>query len=251
MTTALLVISFGTTKPEACASAIAPVEQAIENAFPDFPFYRAFTSATVRSRLERQYGWKVADVEQALDQIRNDGFDRVLVQPTLVIPGGEYQQLRAQLQHWGQGLTLLLGEPLLSCEGDLDRLVGILAEVHPPEEDTGLLFMGHGTDSSASCLYEALDRKLRPHSMALCTADSFSEGIAAMKSLGVGNVTLIPLLLTAGSHAVRDMGGTLRALLEAEGFSVNVLLRGLGALPAVRQMYVEKARRAAVSPAQF
>lgn len=251
MSVALLVVSFGTTHPEAIEKAIVPTENAIRAVFPRIPFYRAFTSSVVRSRLEQSRGIRAEDVAQALDRIRRDGHSHVLVQPTLIFPGTEYDKLRTAVSNCGQGLCCTLGSPLLSCEEDLDRLVSLLRQVYPAEADTGLLLMGHGTDNGANGLYEGLSRRMESLPMGLCTAGgspTFAEGAARMKALGVRQVRLAPLLLVAGAHAAKDMAGTspgsLRCLLEEQGFSVTPMLQGLGELDAVRQMYADNARRA-------
>lgn len=248
MSTALLVVSFGTAHPDAIDHAIVPTENAIRAAFPRLPFYRAFSSPGVRARLEKNHGIRVEDVAQALRRIRQEGHSLVLIQPTLLIPGREYERLRQIAE--ASGVNCVLGKPLLSSEADLDRLFGILQEAYPAKDQTGLLLMGHGTDSEAGWLYQGLLRRMEGHPMGLCNAEGppdFSEGAARMKALGIRQVQLAPLLLVAGAHAARDMAGpdpgSLRGVLESQGFAVTPILRGLGELEAVRQMYADQARR--------
>lgn len=97
MRTAVLAVSFGTTHLDALRADIVPVEEALADAFPGCPVYRAFTSGVVRRRLRERQNMHVDSVEEALARIRSDGMGRVVVQPTLLLPGEEYDGLCAAL----------------------------------------------------------------------------------------------------------------------------------------------------------
>ena len=105
--------------------------------------------------------------------------------------------------------------------------------------------MGHGTGHESDRIYPALRRHLEDLGMALCTLEGGLDFGAALPSLLSGprrKVCLAPLLLTAGAHAQKDMTGRLKPLLEAAGFQVSQCLTGLGELPAVQEMFAEKAK---------
>ena len=250
MKTALLVVSFGTTDPEILNQTVGGTEKCLSEAFPDAALYRAFTSRIVRNRLERSHGIRVDDVPGALARIHRDGYTHVLVQPTLIIPGGEYVRLLSDVHQYKEDLTVSVGEPLLVRESDGDRMADILRNVHEVPDDTSLLFLGHGSDQDHGT-YELLNTKLSGTAMRVCTMESYptlTDGIRMMRELGNPKVRLIPLLFVAGNHAKTYLTGTdpssLRFLLEQEGFSVEAVLRGLGDLEEIRAWYADKARDA-------
>lgn len=243
MKTALLVVSFGTTHPDTLEDTIAATENTLAAAFPQYPIYRAFTSAIVRRRLKSKYGLHADSVEEALARIGAEGFSQVLIQPTMVIPGEEYDRLLACVQAAAGSLSTRVGRPLLCGGADLDAIIGILRDAFPVDDDTVLLFMGHGTKHGASGIYTRLARKMEALSggaMTACTMDAFD---AALETLSAGSrrkVRLVPLLFTAGTHAKEDMAGRLRATLEAAGFTVEPIFQSLGQLEAIREMYVRR-----------
>lgn len=256
MKTALLVVSFGTTHLDTFEKTIVKTEEAIAAAFPGVPFYRAFTSNIVRSRLKSKYGLTVEDVEGTLSRIAADGYDQVLVQPTLLIPGEEYDRLCASIQAAEGSLRVCVGKPLLWSNADLTRMTGILADAYPVDADTTLLLMGHGTYHSANSVYERLDAQMREReepAMRICTVEgtpSFADAAEELPRLPQKKVCLVPLLFVAGDHAKNDMAGdkpdSLRSILTARGLEVSVVLQGLGELPAIQEFYVEKAEEAAL-----
>lgn len=254
MKTALLVVSFGTTHLDTFQETIVKTEACIADAFPELPLYRAFTSRIVRSRLKSKYDIIVDDVETALARIKADGFSHVVIQPTLLIPGEEYDRLCASVRAAADGLTVSIGRPLLCDDHDLDGMISLLRESYPVNSDTVLLLMGHGTEHKANDIYEQLIVKMREQTgsaMRLCTVEgtpSFDDAIAELTYLPCKQVKVAPLLFVAGDHAKNDMSGdepdSLRSRLAAEGFTVECVLQGLGQLPAVQQLYVRKTAEA-------
>lgn len=245
MNIGLLAVSFGTTHLDTLERTILAAEADLSAAFPQLPCYRAFTSAVVRRRLAGRMA--VDGVEEALARMAAGGLEGALVQPTLLIPGEEYDRLRARIPADGR---FALGDPLLRDEADLAAMAAILREAYPLDKDTVLLAMGHGTTHSANGLYLRLARHMAPD-MALCTVEgrpSFREAVDALLAQPRRKVHLVPLLLVAGDHSKNDMAGpgpdSLRSLLERAGFQVSWSLRGLGELPAVRRRFVLRAREA-------
>lgn len=253
MKTALLVVSFGTTHLDTLEKTICATERTLANAFPAYPVYRAFTSGVVRRRLMTQHDLGVDSVEEALTRIAHDGFEAVIVQPTLLIPGEEYDKLCAAVRAAAGTMHVSLCDPLLSCETDLDDLLSLLLETYPAAEDTVLLLMGHGSDHRANERYLQLAEKMRAvaaRTVRLCTVEgtpSFDDVIHELEMLPQRTVQLAPLLLVAGDHAKHDMAGTtpesLRSRLEKHGFSVTCCLQGLGELRTVQERYVDRVKR--------
>lgn len=253
MKTAILAVSFGTTHLDTLAKTIQAVEEDLMAAFPGAYFYRAFTSGIVRSRLKHKYEMSVDSVEEALERMKHDGVERVVVQPTLLIPGEEYDRLRGKVLLNAGKMEISMGLPLLWDDADLDTMMEILAQSYPMAEDTVLLAMGHGSAHESNCLYERLAEKMRARggSLALCTVEGkpdFADAVEHLKEQGKRRVHLVPLLLVAGDHSKNDMAGedpdSLRGLLEREGFQVSWTLKGLGEIPAVRERYVRRAKEA-------
>ena len=253
MKTGLLVVSFGTTHLDTLEKTIAAAERDLAAAFPGVPCYRAFTSGIVRERLRSRQGLVVDSVPEALARMRGDGVERAVVQPTLLIPGEEFDRLRAEVLANAGDMAVSLGLPLLWDDRDLIPLTKLLERAYPMEEDQVLLAMGHGTDHSANGIYHRLARCMAERSgrLALCTVEgtpSFQDAIDALLAQERRRVHLAPLLLVAGDHSKNDMAGdgpdSLRTLLEQAGFQVTWSLRGLGELPEVREKLVRRARSA-------
>ena len=155
MKTALLCVSFGTSVPAARKS-ITAVEEALRGELPEADFFRAFTSKTIR-RILAAKGEVLWSVEEALDQLIDGRYDRVVVQPTHFLFGLEYENLRASVEKAKNRFPdLLLGAPLLSGTQDLLILAGILSKEYPQEEGTALLLMGHGTPHFSNVVYPAM-----------------------------------------------------------------------------------------------
>ena len=251
MKTAILVVSFGTTHLDTLAKTIQVVEEDLQSAFPEAQVYRAFTSKIVRSRLKSKYGMAVDSVEEALERMKRDGAQRVVVQPTLLIPGEEYDRLRSKVLLHAGDLEIAMGRPLLWDDRDLDAMIQILQQACPVDGDTVLLAMGHGTEHESNCLYVRLAEKMGKSggSMALCTVEGkpdFEDAVDELKKQEKRKVHLVPLLLVAGDHSKNDMAGeepdSLRGMLEREGFAVSWSLQGLGEVPAIRNRFVSSVR---------
>lgn len=253
MKTGILVVSFGTTHLDTLAKTIQAVEEDLAAAFPGVPCYRAFTSGIVRSRLKSKYDVTVDSVEEALERMKADGVKRAVVQPTLLIPGDEYDRMRSKVLRNAGELEVAMGLPLLWDDGDLIAILEILAQAYPRQEDTVLLTMGHGTEHESNCLYVRLAQRMqeRGGAMALCTVEGkpdFADAVRQLSAQPARKVHLAPLLLVAGDHSKNDMAGeggdSLRSLLEKAGFTVSWSLQGLGELRAVRELYVSRAKAA-------
>lgn len=254
MNQAILVISFGTTHLDALRESIEATEAALAAAFPERTCYRAFTSPTVRRRLKERCGMDVDSVPQALERMRTDGVEDAVIQPTLLIPGEEYDRLAEELRQNGAGMNLRLGLPLLRNREDCAALLDILANAYPVEGSTALVAMGHGTAHRANELYEALADLARGRAtpvMTVCTVEgtpTFDDAAAELTARGIEKAVAVPMMLVAGDHAKNDMAGeepdSLRIRLEAAGIAADCRLEGLGKLPAIRDLYIRRARLA-------
>lgn len=251
MKTGFLTVSFGTTHLDTLEKTIVATENALKAAFPEASHYRAFTSGIVRSRLKSKYDIHVDSVEEALARMKADGVQQVVVQPTLLIPGEEYDKQRAKvLQNAGE-LEVAMSLPLLWDDTDLGTMTEILKQAYPMADDTVLVAMGHGTEHLSNSLYVRLAELMADKGMILCTVEGkpdFEDAVEALKAQTKHKAHLVPLLLVAGDHSKNDMAGeepdSLRGMLEQAGIQVDWTLQGLGELPAVQKMYVHRAAAA-------
>ena len=245
MTQALLCVSFGTTWPEARAG-IDRVEEVLAAAVPQRRFARAFTSGIIRRTLARR-GETVLGVAEALEQLAQAGTEDVLVQPTHLLPGREYDKLLAEAAPWaGRFHALRMGAPLLGGTEDLARLAEALDAAYPARPGEALVLFGHGTDHFANMVYPALQtafRLLGRRDVLVGTVEGwpgYGEVASQLAGGGWRRVHLAPLMLVAGDHALHDMTGTpdsWQARLEAAGHDVRWTIRGLGEIPGVQELY--------------
>ncbi len=248
---AILVVSFGTSYEETLEKTIAATERRIAEAYPDYEHRRAFTSGIVIRVLAKR-GIKVDDVATALGRLRDEGFTRVVIQPLHLIPGVEYHELLVEAgKARATFAELAVGEPLLSGPESFFELARVLEPSLPacaPGE--AVVFMGHGTHHAANAAYPTMQRVFDDLGLPVYvgTVEGYPElpgVIRLLKRDGVRKVTLLPLMMVAGDHANNDMAGdeddSWKSVLTREGFEVECALRGLGELPAVRDLYAAKA----------
>lgn len=241
MKKAILTVSFGTSHAEAERSCIRPVEAALERAFPDWKVCRAYTSRTILNKL-RAGGVQVESETEALTRLQTEGFDPIIIAPTHIIPGEEYERVRAA------AMGRRLSAPLLAEEGDLEWMAKELTSISA-EEGRPLLLMGHGTEHASDAVYAHLREKLPSGVFLACVegAHSLKQVLPDLDRMCNRQITLMPLMLVAGEHALNDMAGdgedSWKSILAARGFDVRVRMQGLGALECVQQRFVEKVRR--------
>jgi sirohydrochlorin cobaltochelatase len=239
MKKAIIVVSFGTTHADAEASCIRPVERALAAAFPDRDVHRAWTSRIIARRLATR-GETVENETEALARLRAEGCGDIAFVCTHMIRGKEYERVLAV----ADGLPV--SAPLLDTEGDLEWMAGLLDGIAAAEGRT-LLVMGHGTDHAADETYARLRTVLTDRVKLACVEGRHAlEGILdALEAVPGKALTLMPLMLVAGDHAMNDLAGdapdSWKNILLSRGFDVRARLTGLGALEPVQRRFVEKA----------
>lgn len=253
---ALLVVSFGTTHPDTLTKTIAATERDLAAALPDRDLRRAFTSHLVIRRLHQRDGVRTDTVTQAVGRLTADGVTDLVVQPLHLLCGAEFHRLLGELAPSRKDFDrLAVGLPLLAGPEDLLRVAAAIREaVGELAAEEAVLLMGHGTDHPAGMIYDAFESALRETGMEhflLASVEGkpdLATAIARLGQLAVRRITLMPLMLVAGEHALVDMAGdagtSWRRTLEGLGYEVAVRMTGLGELPAIRSLYVEHARAA-------
>ena len=254
---AVLVTSFGTSHLDALEKDIAAIEKAIARAMPDYTIRRAFTSTIIMKKLRTRDGIEIDDVPQSLTRLAQEGYSRVVLQPTHVLCGEEYDKLCALAAPFANSMVLSIGTPLLKTipdYWDMARAVCTLTE--PPAEDEAVVFMGHGTPHLANASYALLQYLLwdlgwrRAFIGTVEGCPSLEQVIRRLKAQpAIRKVRLLPLMVVAGDHAKNDMAGegpdSWRNQLEALGYEVSCLIEGIGHSPAIQALFVRHAREAA------
>lgn len=245
MKQALIIVSFGTSVPKAQQS-ILKVEEALADLMPGAEVYTALTSPTIRKKLKSR-GQQAYSLEEVLEMLTAAEYDLVVVQPTHLLYGFEYDRIRELVQTYsGHFAKLLLGKPLMADTADLLAVSEILREEYPPSEEA-LVLMGHGTEHFANMVYPAFQTSLRLTGYPCAYVGtvegwpSIDDVICQLKAEVKHSALLVPMMLVAGDHACNDMAGSdpdsWKSKLEAEGFAVRCHMEGLGSLPQIQSLY--------------
>lgn len=248
MTKAILVVSFGTTFPETRKKTIEACESAIQQAYPDFKVYRAFTSNVVIRRIKANEGLEIPTVSQALEIMKVDGVKEVYIQPLHIILGGEYDKILRQSAGFKDEFERLeIAKPLLYSEEDYlavrDILVDLYGDLGP---DSACVLMGHGSQHYAFVAYAALDHMLEGQSVYIGCVESYPPVEMIEEKLryqGVKEVHLAPFMLVAGDHATNDLisdeEDSWNTYFKTRGYRVVPHLVGMGEYPEIQNLYIE------------
>ena len=254
----LLVVSFGTSFNDSRAEDIGGVEKALQEANPDWSVRRAFTAQIIINHVQARDGEKIDNVEQALDRAVENGVKNLVVQPTHLMHGAEYDELVDALDGYKDKFeTVTIAEPLL---GEVGSDATVVNEDKAAKEDgTAFVFMGHGTSHTAKVSYSQMAaqmEKLGYDNVFIGTVEGEPEEtacenvIAAVKEAGYTKVILRPLMVVAGDHANNDMAGddedSWKSQFVASGNfeSVDCQIAGLGEIDAIQQIYVAHTKAA-------
>lgn len=250
---AILVVSFGTSHAGTRSRSLEAIEQELRDAFPTCAVYRAWTSKRLIDRV-REEGYEIDTVEEALDRMEKDGVRRVVVQPTHILDAKEHKEMKViAFSNMNRFEYMAFGTPLLrNHEADLKRVVeAVMEEFAEILDDTALVFMGHGTTLDDHGVYQALEMQFRKsgydHVFVGIMRDQ--RGLDVLKNRveeqEFKKVILAPFLLSAGSHATKDMAGaqdnSWKSQFFMDGMDVTCRMKGLGEYPAVRRIFVEHA----------
>lgn len=243
MNQTLVTLSFGSSVPEALVS-IEAVEKVLLETAAGYTAVRAFTSPTIRRILEKR-GEKVPSLSEALEQALAGGAERVIVQPTHLLYGYEYDKLKAEAAEYSDRFeSLTVGKPLLADCGDIRRFAEEIARDHPRREGEAVVYMGHGTEHFANAVYPALQTALDLEGRSdirIGAVEGWPGLTEVLQTLRPSSgVLLLPLMLVAGDHARKDMAVTWKRALKRAGHTVRCEFTGLGELAWVQEMYRER-----------
>lgn len=257
---AILVVSFGTSYNENRVKTIDAVESLIGKEYPDWEVRRAFTSKIVIKKLAKRDGLIVDYVDDAMERLISDDVKTVVIQPTHIMNGLEYDDVVRIVSKYANSFdSLSIGSPLLTSNEDYDVAVDalrdtILKEAKDIKKDAAVVLMGHGTEHHANAAYCELHMKLMLSDcpdVYVTTVEgfpSFDDTITLMGDNGYKEVVLVPFMLVAGDHATNDMAGddddSLKTMFERNGYKVHCIVKGLGEYDAFRRIFLEHTRSA-------
>lgn len=253
---AILVVSFGTSFHRTREKTIDRIEKDIEEAYPDYRIYRAWTSKLIIAKLLRRDHIKIPTVSEAVEQMIADGVRELVVQPTHVLNGVENDLMKEDvLKRQDAFESVAFGDPLLTTQEDNEAVIrAVMEEFSDLKEDEALVLMGHGTTHYANSIYAALDYTFKDMGYSrvfLGTVEAYPSMESLKKqirALGPRKLVLAPFMVVAGDHAIHDMSGededSWRSQFEKEGYEVVCKMKGLGEYPGVRRMYLEHVRAA-------
>ncbi len=245
----ILVVSFGTSHLDTMKKTISVIEQEISERFQEYRVYRAFTSGMIIRKLKRTENLAVDTVQEALNRMKEDGIEDVIVQPTHIINGVEYDRMMKDLmENMFLFRRIRVGKPLLSSVDDYKKSIHAVMAETQLEDDEMLVLMGHGTDHHANSAYPTLEytfHALGYNQVLVGTVESFPElknVMAKLEISGKKKVALMPFMLVAGDHAKNDMAGeedSWKCELEDAGYEVRVIMKGLGEFEGIRKIFTE------------
>lgn len=275
----LLVVSFGTSYNDSRVADIKGIEDALQEAYPDWSVRRAFTAQIIINHVQARDGEVIDNMQQALDRAVENGVKNLVVQPTHLMHGAEYDEMMEVLDSYNDKFeSVSVAEPMLGEVGDDATVINedkaAVAEAianaavkdagyetmdAAAEDGTAFVFMGHGTSHTAKVTYSQMQTQMNElgyKNVFIGTVEGEPEETAceavieAVKEAGYKKVVLRPLMVVAGDHAENDMAGaeedSWKSMFEAsEAFeSVDTQITGLGSLPEVQQLFIEHTKAA-------
>ena len=269
----ILVVSFGTSFNDSRVQDIKSIEDAIQAAFPDWSVRRAFTAQIIINHIQARDGEAIDNMDQALERAVANGVKELVVQPTHLMHGAEYDEMMEALEGYKDKIeTIRVAEPLLGEVGSDAAVInadkeavakaivadtaadgGFADAAAAAKEGTAFVLMGHGTAHVAKVTYSQMQTqmgKLGYDNVFVGTVEGEPEETAceavieAVKAAGYKNVILRPLMVVAGDHANNDMAGdeedSWKSMFEADGSfdSVTAQIAGLGSIAEVQDLYV-------------
>ena len=268
----ILVVSFGTSFNDSRVKDIGGIEKAIAAANPDYSVRRAFTAQIIINHIQARDGEKIDNVDQALTRAVDNGVKNLLIQPTHLMHGAEYDELVETVNKYADSFeTVKISEPLLGEVGADATIInedkqtvakeitnaalldaGFESLEKAADEQTAFVFMGHGTSHAAKVTYSQMQTQMNElgyKNVFVGTVEGEPEEtscenvITAVQEAGYTKVILRPLMVVAGDHANNDMAGddedSWKSMFEAAGLSVDCQIAGLGRIENVKALYVQ------------
>lgn len=253
---ALVVISFGSTFADTRIHDIGGIEQALAAAFPAYDQYRAFTSNIIRKRLAER-GLVIDDTVTVLNKLKEAGYEEVILQPTHLLHGEEFEQkiLALKEQYLDSFKKIIISKPLIVEDVDFDLVAAaLIAQMPECAANEGIVFMGHGTprDNNAAhghtyvkmqTLFDELNAPIVVGTVEDEDSPNFEAVLEQIEKRGYKKVHMYPLMVVAGDHANNDMYGdeedSWKSQIEAKGVATEGHLNGIGRYKAIQALYIQ------------
>ena len=256
----LLVVSFGTSFNDSRRLTIGAIEQSLADAFPDWSVRRGFTSQIIIDHVMDRDGEVIDNVTEALDRAADNGVKTLVVQPTHLMDGFEYNDLYDELAGFADAFeAVAIGAPVLTTDEDFAAVAEAIVKATADYDDgeTAICFMGHGTEAESNGVYAKMQQVLdamgcENYYIGTVEAEpSVEDLLEAVQAGYYTKVVLRPLMIVAGDHANNDMAGddedSWKSQFEAAGYEVTCILSGLGELEEIQQLFTAHAEAAIAS----
>lgn len=253
----LLVASFGTSYNDSRRLTIGAIEEAMETAFPEYSVRRGFTSQIIIDHVKDRDGEEIDNITEALDRAVDNGVKNLVVQPTHLMDGLEYNDLVEEIAAYSDSFeNVAVGEPLLTSDEDYQAVIAAITDATAEYDDgeTAICFMGHGTEAESNEVYAKMQDMLTEagyENYYIGTVEatpSLDDVLAEVQAGDYTKVVLEPLMIVAGDHANNDMAGdedgSWKTTFEDAGYEVECILKGLGEIPAIQDLFVQHAQAA-------
>ena len=275
----LLVVSFGTSFNDSRAADIKGIEDALQEAYPDWAVRRAFTAQIIINHVQARDGEKIDNMQQAMDRAVANGVKNLVVQPTHLMHGAEYDEMMEMIDSYRDKFeSVAVAEPLLGEVGadaavinsDKEAVAKAITAAAVKDagydsldaaaaEKTAFVFMGHGTSHTAKISYSQMQTTMQTlgyDNVFIGTVEGEPEETAcenvieAVKAVGYTKVVLRPLMVVAGDHANNDMAGadddSWLSQFKASGAfeEVDTQIAGLGEISDIQQLYIAHTKAA-------
>ena len=275
----LLVVSFGTSFNDSRAEDIKGIEDALAKAYPDWSVRRAFTAQIIINHVQARDDEVIDNMQQALDRAVANGVKNLVVQPTHLMHGAEYDEMTEAIDGYKDKFeSVAIAEPMLGEVGEDATVInddkkavaqaitdeackeaGYDSMEAAAEDGTAFVFMGHGTSHTAKVSYSQMQAQMDElgyKNVFIGTVEGEPEETAcenvikAVADAGYKKVVLRPLMVVAGDHANNDMAGededSWKSQFEASGAfdEIDTQIEGLGRIDAVEQLYVQHTKAA-------
>ena len=253
----LMVVSFGTSFNDSRRLTIGAIENAMEEAFPDYSVRRGFTSQIIIDHVKSRDNVAIDNVGEALKRAIDNNVKTLVVQPTHLMNGLEYHDLVDEIAQNSDAFEqVAVGEPLLTSDDDFKAVIKAITDATAEYDDgeTAICFMGHGTEADSNEVYAKMQDMLASEGYknyyvgTVEATPSLEDVIAKVGEGEYKKVVLEPLMIVAGDHANNDMAGdedgSWKTEFEKAGYDVTCLVRGLGELEPIQQLFVEHAQAA-------
>ena len=260
---AIVVMSFGTTFKDTRAKTIDATINEIQAQHPNTKVVTAFTSHIIIDRIKAHEGITYPTPEEALKDLKDQGYTRVALTTLNMIPGMEYNYAGAVFNHYKENFKkMTLGLPLMYWMGqeeqrdDIEQTLKAYSTQFPmiQNKDSAVLIMAHGTPDPSNAYYAVIQDHIDSMGLKnvyLYTVEgwpSLETVIPQLKEKGIKHVTLMPLMMVAGDHANNDMAGdepdSHKNVLMKAGFTVDTYIHGAGENQKIRDIFAERATEA-------